>query len=71
MADAVTTGAATYCGYCGGEVAGADHAACAARLGVIDPPRFCARCARRMVVQVTPAGWTATCSRHGETTSAR
>ncbi|MDU0294404.1 hypothetical protein [Saccharothrix longispora] len=67
----MTTGAATYCGYCGGEVAGADHAACAARLGVIDPPRFCARCARRMVVQVTPAGWTATCSRHGETASAR
>ncbi len=95
--------AATYCGYCGKELAGGggggrgegasgvegaggpdvgveggggagrgpavDHAACALRLRVIDPPRFCATCARRMVVQVTPAGWTATCSRHGEITS--
>ncbi|WP_158843007.1 biotin synthase auxiliary protein BsaP [Saccharothrix deserti] len=71
-----------YCGYCGKArvgvgVGGADdqtevdHSACASRLGVIDPPRFCGECARRMVVQVTPAGWTAACSRHGEITSAR
>nr|BFE48991.1 hypothetical protein GCM10017745_24180 [Saccharothrix mutabilis subsp. capreolus] len=65
--DAVMT--AVYCGYCGKELAGADHAACAKRLRVIDPPRFCSACARRMVVQVTPAGWTATCSRHGEIAS--
>ncbi|MFD1149743.1 biotin synthase auxiliary protein BsaP [Saccharothrix hoggarensis] len=64
-------GAVTYCGYCGKARAEADHSACASRLGVIDPPRFCGECARRMVVQVTPAGWTATCSRHGEITSAR
>ena len=64
-------GPAAYCGYCGKDLGGDDHAACARRLRVIDPPRFCSACARRMVVQVTPAGWTATCSRHGETTSAR
>lgn len=67
----MTGGAPAYCGFCGKERDGADHTACASRLGVIDPPRFCAECARRMVVQVTPAGWTATCSRHGEITSAR
>ncbi|MBB5805124.1 NADH pyrophosphatase NudC (nudix superfamily) [Saccharothrix ecbatanensis] len=61
----------TYCGYCGKDLAATDHSACASRLGVIDPPRFCGECARRMVVQVTPAGWTAACSRHGEITSAR
>ncbi|RKT56853.1 hypothetical protein [Saccharothrix australiensis] len=65
------TGQAVYCGYCGQGLDGSDHAACARRLGVVDPPRFCAACARRMVVQVTPAGWTATCSRHGALDSAR
>ncbi|GAA1271351.1 hypothetical protein GCM10009634_13020 [Saccharothrix xinjiangensis] len=59
----------SYCGYCGKPADETDHAACASRLGVIDPPRFCAECARRMVVQVTPTGWAASCSRHGETTS--
>nr|WP_315772304.1 hypothetical protein [Rhodococcus kroppenstedtii] len=29
-----------------------------------EPPRFCALCGRRMVVQVFPTGWTAACSRH-------
>ncbi|QFZ22556.1 biotin synthase auxiliary protein BsaP [Saccharothrix syringae] len=61
---------AVFCGYCGKAVGEGDHAACSSRLGVIDPPRFCSQCARRMVVQVTPAGWTATCSRHGSTASA-
>ena len=36
-----------------------------ARLG-LEPPRFCAECGRRMVVQVRPDGWSAKCSRHGE-----
>jgi hypothetical protein len=36
----------------------------AARLG-LEPPRFCAECGRRMVVQVRPDGWWARCSRHG------
>lgn len=40
-----------------------------ARLG-IQPPRFCAACGRRMVVQVRPNGWTARCSRHGPVDSA-
>lgn len=65
-----------FCNYCGKPVVDdqgseVDHAACAKRLQLIDPPRFCSACARRMVVQVTPAGWTARCSRHGETSSAR
>lgn len=41
-----------------------DHTACRAR-AAYDPPRFCPACARRMVVQVSPAGWAARCSRHG------
>ncbi|WP_106187858.1 hypothetical protein [Umezawaea tangerina] len=59
-----------YCSYCGKPAEG-DHEVCTRRLAVLDPPRYCAECARRMVVQVTPAGWTARCSRHGEITSAR
>jgi hypothetical protein len=41
----------------------------AARLG-LEPPRFCAECGRRMVVQVRPDGWWAKCSRHGLVDSA-
>ncbi|CAN3128899.1 hypothetical protein ACNUDN_13295 [Mycobacterium sp. smrl_JER01] len=46
-----------------------DHAAgaavpTAAQLG-LEPPRFCAACGRRMIVQVRPDGWWAKCSRHG------
>jgi NADH pyrophosphatase NudC (nudix superfamily) len=37
----------------------------AVRLG-LEPPRYCAECGRRMIVQVRPDGWAATCSRHGE-----
>jgi hypothetical protein len=40
----------------------------AAQLG-LEPPRFCAACGRRMVVQVRPDGWRARCSRHGEVDS--
>lgn len=36
----------------------------AVRLG-LEPPRFCADCGRRMIVQVRPDGWSAKCSRHG------
>jgi hypothetical protein len=61
---------AAYCAFCGGETAASDHAHCRSRLARIDPPRYCPSCARRMVVQVDPMGWTARCSRHGETTSA-
>ena len=36
----------------------------AAQLG-LEPPRFCAECGRRMVVQVKPNGWSASCVEHG------
>ncbi|MDQ3985644.1 MAG: hypothetical protein M3280_04010 [Actinomycetota bacterium] len=32
----------------------------------LDPPRFCSRCGRRLLVQITPAGYSATCRTHGE-----
>ena len=41
----------------------------AAQLG-LEPPRFCAECGRRMIVQVRPDGWWAQCSRHGRVDSA-
>lgn len=52
---------------CGDDDAGAVPTA--ARLG-LEPPRFCAECGRRMVVQVRPDGWWAKCSRHGLVDSA-
>lgn len=39
-----------------------------AQLG-LEPPRFCAECGRRMIVQVRPDGWWAECSRHGRVDS--
>ncbi|MCC8927711.1 hypothetical protein C5142_01545 [Rhodococcus sp. BGS-1C] len=36
----------------------------------LEPPRFCADCGRRRVVQVLPHGWSSTCSRHGAIDSA-
>jgi hypothetical protein len=41
----------------------------AAQLG-LEPPRYCAECGRRMIVQVRPDGWSAKCSRHGLVDSA-
>ena len=55
-----------FCGCCGGRLDAGGHERCPARLA-LEPPRFCAACGRRMVVQVTPAGWWAECSRHGRT----
>lgn len=65
---------ALYCAWCGGAADepdrdGQHHERCGARLALIDPPRYCVHCARRMVVQVTPTGWVATCSRHGQLTA--
>lgn len=57
-------GAAGYCVYTGRPVAEEGRIFEAARLG-LEPPRYCGRCARRMIVQVAPDGWTARCSRHG------
>ncbi|MBO3746473.1 hypothetical protein J5X84_10390 [Streptosporangiaceae bacterium NEAU-GS5] len=58
----------SYCDHCGGPADEGDHAACAAAR-VMEPPRFCARCRRRMMVQVTLRGWSAKCVEHGITTS--
>lgn len=55
---------ASYCGHCGEPRDAGDHTACDARL-VLEPPRFCARCRRRMKVQVNPRGWIAECVEHG------
>lgn len=55
----------TYCGLCGEP---GRHEVCEKAL-VLDPPRYCARCRRRMVVQVHPTGWTARCVEHGTVTS--
>lgn len=59
-------GAGVYNVYTGAETASADGSAVptAAQLG-LEPPRFCAACGRRMMVQVRPDGWWAKCSRHG------
>jgi hypothetical protein len=57
-----------YCERCGkGREIGLDvrrHAGCSTALE-LEPPRYCRHCARRMVVQVTPGGWTARCVEHG------
>lgn len=54
-----------YCDHCGRPLPEGDHTACRAARE-LDPPRWCAHCRRRMVVQVTPAGWTARCVQHGQ-----
>ncbi len=58
----VPVSAGTYNVYTG-EAAGS-QVPTAAQLG-LEPPRFCAACGRRMIVQVRPDGWWAKCSRHG------
>ena len=57
---------APWCGQCGEALTPEGHAACR-RSAELDPPRYCAHCRRRMVVQVTPTGWTARCVEHGVT----
>lgn len=56
---------APWCGQCGAELTGEGHGRC--RDG-LEPPRYCAHCRRRMVVQVVPSGWSARCVEHGTTT---
>ena len=60
----VVAGRAAYCSRCGEELGAERHLGCEAALE-LEPPRYCARCRRRMVVQVVPTGWSATCSEHG------
>jgi ribosomal protein S18 acetylase RimI-like enzyme len=50
-----------YCGRCGEP---GRHEACDRQL-LLEPPRYCGQCRRRMVVQVHPTGWTARCVEHG------
>lgn len=52
-----------WCDQCGEELTAEGHDRC--RKG-LDPPRYCGHCRRRMVVQVTPTGWTARCVEHGQ-----
>ncbi len=59
---------APWCGHCGRELTVEGHEACR-RSAELDPPRYCLHCRRRMVVQVTPTGWSADCSEHGRRTS--
>ncbi|MEU2041723.1 hypothetical protein [Nocardia niwae] len=51
-------------------VPGLDDAIPAAAALGLEPPRFCEQCGRRMIVQVSPDGWWAECSRHGVIESA-
>jgi hypothetical protein len=51
-----------------GAAGGEAHAACRVARA-LEPPRFCGHCARRMKVQVLPAGWRAVCVEHGESRS--
>jgi hypothetical protein len=54
-----------YCGRCGEPEATGDHGVCRRAL-TLEPPRYCAHCRRRLIVQVLPTGWTGRCSVHGE-----
>jgi NADH pyrophosphatase NudC (nudix superfamily) len=65
-----------FCGHCGRPLTPAagppgtapGHDACRAARA-LEPPRYCPRCGRRMIVKVTPTGWSSRCSHHGHTTS--
>jgi hypothetical protein len=57
-----------FCDRCGRAAEDGEHASCRAARS-LEPPRYCAQCRRRMVVQVLPIGWTARCVEHGELTS--
>ena len=56
-----------WCGQCGEELHGEGHDRCRAAAD-LDPPRYCGHCRRRMVVQVTPTGWSARCVEHSTVT---
>ena len=55
----------TYCERCGISQADGDHAECRQALR-LEPPRYCAQCRRRLIIQVLPTGWTGRCSAHGD-----
>ena len=53
-----------FCGRCGRPLDEGGHETCERALQ-LEPPRYCTACRRRLKVQVTPRGWTATCVEHG------
>lgn len=59
-----------WCGQCGQELTPEGHGRCR-DAAAFEPPRYCGHCRRRLVVQVTPTGWTARCVEHGPTSSER
>lgn len=59
---------APWCGQCGQALTAEGHERCR-RAVALEPPRYCAHCRRRMVVQVVPTGWSARCVEHGIRTS--
>lgn len=54
---------AMWCDRCGRALAEAGHQPCAE--AELEPPRWCGTCGRRVVVQITPGGWSARCVEHG------
>jgi hypothetical protein len=60
LTEAERHAAAPYCDGCGAPVAAAGHEHCRE---LTDPPRYCARCGRKLAVQVLPAGYEARCVR--------
>jgi hypothetical protein len=65
VSDAPASESPTYCGRCGKAESEGTHQGCRIAL-ILEPPRYCASCQRRLVVQVMPTGWTAHCSAHGQ-----
>ena len=66
----MSTAEIRFCEQCGQErtAENGDHS-CVGH-AEFEPPRYCGQCRRRMVVQITPTGWSARCSRHGVVNSA-
>jgi hypothetical protein len=58
-----------FCDRCGQAADAGAHVACSTARR-LEPPRYCPACARRMVVQVLPTGWTARCVEHGSISNA-
>jgi hypothetical protein len=56
--------AVLFCDRCGQPADSRSHARCT-QARELEPPRYCPACRRRLVVQVTPTGWSAKCSEHG------
>ena len=64
LADAVEARLPSWCRHCGRE-----RSACSGECQrPLDPPHFCPRCGRKLVVQVVPTGHLAHCREHGPVT---